>query len=101
MPYGYGYQPTQTDKGARTSLILSIVSLLICGVILGPAAIVEGVKARKRIRESNGRLTGDGMALAGIIIGVIATVAAVFLMIRLFSTTPTPKRTTTVTTRLR
>jgi hypothetical protein len=101
MPYGYGYQPTETDKGARTSLILSIVSLVICGVILGPAAVVEGVKARRRIRDSNGRLTGDGMALAGIIIGVIATVAAIFFMIKLFSTTPTPKRTTTVTTRLR
>jgi len=99
--YGYGYQPTETDKGARTSLILSIVGLVLCGIIFGPAAIVEGVKARKRIRESNGRLTGDGMALAGIIIGVLATIGAVYFMTRIFATPPSAPRSTTVTTRLR
>jgi hypothetical protein len=90
-PYGYGYDPSrgpQLDKGARTSLILSIVGLVVCGVILGPAAIIEGTKARRRIRESNGALKGDGLALAGIIIGVIGTAAALLLIARVF-TTPT------------
>jgi hypothetical protein len=50
------------------------------------------VKARKRIRESNGQLTGDGLALAGIIIGSIALVVTVVYLIVIFTT---PSSTTT------
>ncbi len=91
--YPQGYQPPQLDKGARTSLILGIVGFLICGIILGPAAIIEGVKARKRIRESNGYLTGDGLALAGIILGAVVTVLFVIGMILIFSQPATPRST--------
>jgi hypothetical protein len=90
-PYGYGYpaygypQQTTTEKGATRSLVLGIISLIICGVILGPAAIYEGVAARKRIRESGGALTGDGLAIAGIVLGTIGVVAAVLILIVTFS----------------
>jgi hypothetical protein len=70
--HGYGYAPTAMptlDKGARTALILAIVGLFLCGAFLGPAAMIEGSKARRRIRGSHGMLTGDGLATAGMIIG--------------------------------
>lgn len=87
--YGYGYgqghyvQPTM-DKGARTSLIAAIVGIFICGVLLGPAAVYEGTKARKRIRESNGALTGDGLALAGIVLGCVVFVLSIIGLIFIF-----------------
>lgn len=90
--YGYGYAgPPQTDSGARNSLILAIVGIFICGILLGPAAIVEGVKARKRIRLSNGRLTGDGLAIAGIVIGILTlTVTAIYLVIVIIAASKSP-----------
>lgn len=79
--YGYGYRPQQQDKGATTALVLGIVAFVICGLVLGPFAMIEGFKSRKRIRDSNGFLTGDGMALAGIILGAVALGVNVLLII--------------------
>lgn len=53
--------------------MLGIVSLLFCGLLTGIPAIVLGVKARKQIAGSGGRLEGDGTALAGIITGAIGS----------------------------
>jgi hypothetical protein len=79
--FGYGYAPRATNGLAVASLVLGIIGWALCGVgsIL---AIVFGAMARSQIRSSGGRETGDGMALAGIILGsigvalVIAYVAA-------------------------
>ncbi len=35
------------------------------------AAVILGHLAKKEIRESGGRLSGDGMALAGLILGYV------------------------------
>lgn len=94
--YGYGYAgPPKVDKGARHALVLALVgipgSLLLCGIVLGPAAIVEGLKARKRIRLANGRLTGDGMAIAGIAIGALVLAFCVFsIAVAIIGATTTP-----------
>ncbi len=72
--WGYASIPPQNDKDAITSLVLGIVSLVCCGIVLGPAAIYEGVKSRRSITNSGGALKGDGMALAGIILGAVAVV---------------------------
>jgi hypothetical protein len=82
---GYGYRyggpgPTQTDSGARNALILGIVGIFVCGIILGIAAIVVGAQARRRIRESNGRLGGEGLALAGVILGCLDIAAAILTL---------------------
>jgi len=55
---------------AVASLILGLVGWVPCGVgsIL---AIIFGAIARGQIRASAGRETGDGMALAGIILGCV------------------------------
>jgi hypothetical protein len=70
------YVPSVTDKGATKSIVLGVVGLLICGVILGPAAIVEGVQARRRIAASGGGLSGNAQAIVGICIGAAATFLA-------------------------
>ena len=56
----------QTTPGSATaSLILGICSLVVCGIICGPLALVYGNKARNEIDASGGRLGGRGMATAG------------------------------------
>jgi hypothetical protein len=83
---GYGYRyggpvPTQTDSGARNAVIVGVIGLLVCGIILGLTAIVLGTQARRRIRESNGRLGGDGLALAGVILGCVDIVTAALTVV--------------------
>ena len=69
---------------AVASLVCGIISIVFCcmAVVAGPAAIVLGVMARREIERSNGKLAGDGMALAGIITGSIGTLfgAGLFLL---------------------
>ena len=68
----------------RKTSTLAIVSLIagICGWSVLPflgtvAAIITGHMARGEIRRANGSLDGDGMAIAGLVLGwgqVIITV---------------------------
>ena len=93
-PYGYG-QPgppppasPPTASKATTSLILGVVSLFLCGFLTGIPAIFIGVSARKEIRRSNGTLGGEGLALGGIITGVLGTIwtlIATAIVITLFA----------------
>ena len=85
--YGYGpgpgyggYGPPRSNGLAVASLILGVVGWVPCGVgsIL---AIVFGAIARGQIRASQGRETGDGMALAGIILGCVGLALVVGFII--------------------
>jgi hypothetical protein len=67
------------------SLVCAIVGLLVCGVVLEPVAIVLGFVARNRIRQSNGMLKGEGLALAGIVVGIVGFVLAVIVFFVLLS----------------
>lgn len=75
------------------ALVCGIVGLIgACfwglGAVIGIAGVVCGLMARSRIRAAGGARSGEGMALAGIITGAIATVlgAALFaLMVWSFS----------------
>jgi hypothetical protein len=58
---------------------MAILSLVFA-FVFAPTGIVLGVMARKQIRET--REEGDGLALAGIIVGSIAT--AIWVLIILF-----------------
>lgn len=69
-PGGPGMAP-KTHARARNALILGIVGFVCCGLIFGSAAIYEGVKARKEI-EASPFLEGDGLAIAGIVLGIIS-----------------------------
>ncbi len=67
----------KTDGMAVTSLVLGIIGICCC-FLTGIVALILGLKSRKRIRESNGMLTGDGVALAGVITGCISLATALF-----------------------
>ena len=66
-----GFQPPATNGLAIASLILGLVGWVPCGVG-SIVAIVLGFVARNQIRESQGRQGGDGLALAGIVLGFLA-----------------------------
>src|SRR5262249_36837468 len=51
------------------SLVLGILSLVGMNLLAGIPAIILGHMSRSSIRKSMGRVKGDGMALAGLIMG--------------------------------
>lgn len=75
QPHGFD---NMAPVAARTSVaaILSLVCSLICCVpALSVLAVILGIAALVMIGGSNGRLSGKGLAIAGILIGLIVTVA--------------------------
>jgi hypothetical protein len=69
---------TKNSTMAIVSLIAGIVGLTLLPLIGSVTALITGYMARKEIRESAGALSGDGMALAGVIMGWIGVAFAVF-----------------------
>jgi len=59
---------SKTSGKAIASLVLSILWMYGLGSLL---AIILGHMARTEIRNSNGKLTGDGIAVAGLVIGYL------------------------------
>ena len=57
--------------GALASLICGILGLFICGFAFGWVAIQQADQAKQAI-ASDPNLTGEGMATAGKVIGIIA-----------------------------
>jgi hypothetical protein len=91
---GYGppppYQPPGAPGGGgpeRKNSPLAIVSLVtgIIGVVpccwglpvLSLAAIVTGFIAKKQIAESSGQIVGRGMAVAGLVLGILGIAAGI------------------------
>lgn len=78
-------KPVGNNKKALWSLVCSIVGLFFLGIVLGPVAIFLGVQAKQEIKASSssaggGQIKGDGMATAGIVIGVIAFVGSIIVI---------------------
>jgi len=61
----------QTSTMATVSLIAGIASWVIIPLIGAIVAIITGHMAKNEIRSSNGQLTGDGMATAGLVLGYV------------------------------
>lgn len=83
---GYGYPPGVSTNGkATTALVIGITTLVLswcCGFgLVGIVAIVLGARARGEIRRAGGRQEGDGLALAGIITGAVATAIGVAALV--------------------
>jgi Domain of unknown function (DUF4190)/zinc-ribbon domain len=76
VPQGYAALP-QSDSTAMVSLILGVLSIFAFSILTGIPAIILGNNARKNIRNSGGRLTGDGLAVVGIILGWVSVGFAV------------------------
>jgi type IV pilus assembly protein PilA len=75
------YVEPQTDGKATGSLILGILSLVCFSFFAGIPAVILGHISRKNIRQSMGRLKGDGMALAGLIMGYISIASIPLVLI--------------------
>ncbi len=66
-----------TSGLAVASLVLGIGGLTILPLLGSIAAIILGYMARSEIRRNPHRLSGDGMALAGIVLGWISVGLAI------------------------
>jgi hypothetical protein len=82
-PPGYGYPspPRRTNAMAIAAMVVSLASLVTCPIV-GVVGIYLGNRARNEIRSTGDE--GDGMALAGIIVGWIA-IALTVLYVCLFA----------------
>ncbi|HEX4265045.1 MAG TPA: DUF4190 domain-containing protein [Verrucomicrobiae bacterium] len=84
MPYPPSVPPAKNSGLAIWSLvfgILGLVLLLGCiGILFAIPAVICGHLAYGRIKRSNGTLDGEGIALAGLIIGYISIGLSIFLI---------------------
>jgi hypothetical protein len=62
---------TETNAWAIVSLVSSILSWVGLFGLGGIVGVITGIIARNQIRESGGRQGGDGIAVAGIVLGGI------------------------------
>jgi hypothetical protein len=67
QPPSYSAPPNSTM--AVVSLISGILGWFVLPLIASLVAVVTGHMAKKEIRESRGRVGGDGLATAGLIMG--------------------------------
>jgi hypothetical protein len=72
----YGAAPVQNQK-ALWALILGILGLVCCGIFTAVPALILGNNAKKEIAASGGTQSGEGMAQAGFILGIVGTVLSV------------------------
>jgi thiol:disulfide interchange protein len=74
-----GGGPPRRSGKALASVICGVLGLFLIPLVLPVAAIVLGVMARREIEGAHGRVTGIGMAMAGILLGAtgVAIAAAI------------------------
>jgi hypothetical protein len=75
-----------TSTAAVVSLVTGIASWVVLPVIGAIVAIVAGHIARGDIRNARGALDGDGLAVAGLVLGYVhlAFMAAAVMVVVLF-----------------
>ena len=85
---GYGPPPAgQATNGLSVaSMVLGIVWVFGIGSIL---AGIFGFVARKQIKDSGGRQSGSGMALAGIILGFVGVASLILWIVLVIAVTTT------------
>jgi uncharacterized Tic20 family protein len=67
---------TKREAQATAALVLGICCIALIyplGVVLGPLALWFGISALRRVQRANGNLPGLGFAIAGVVMGAIAT----------------------------
>ena len=87
LPYG-----KKDSVLAIVSLVSGLVGWTFIPVVGAIAAVITGHLAKKEIRDSGGALSGDGMALAGLILGYVQLglilLALVVLVVAIFAFVP-------------
>jgi hypothetical protein len=76
-------QPQSSSTQAIVSLILGILGIVCCGV-LAPIAWYIGSQEIKAIREGRSAVAGEGLAKAGMILGIIGTILLVLTALWVF-----------------
>ena len=84
---------TETQKKtvglAIASLVLGILGFVALGILVAIPAVICGHMAKSRIKNSDGTLQGDGLALAGLIMGYVC-IGITVLMIPLLAAIAIP-----------
>lgn len=92
-PFGRSAYPTPPPPRGRAahphaglSLGLALVGLAgTClfglGLLVAPFALVTGLEARREIAGEPGRWTGDEMALIGVVLGLLGTIALALVVV--------------------
>ncbi len=62
---------------AIASMVLGIIGVLGAAILTSVPAIICGHIARRQIRDAEGRVGGEGMALTGLILGYLTTALSV------------------------
>jgi hypothetical protein len=73
--------PSRTSSMAIVALVLGIISFMGLFFIGGIGAVATGHLARREIRDSGGQVTGDGAALAGLILGYVNILLSILVMV--------------------
>lgn len=77
-PAPSGYEASSYVSAPRPTNVLAIVSLVTSVIGLGLVGVITGHIARRQIRRTGE--SGDGIALAGLIIGYVVTVIEVMFL---------------------
>jgi len=78
-PQSSAAAPNQTL--AIVSLVLGVLSIICCGFLAGVPAVIVGFMARSKATSSPAEYGGAGLALGGIITGIIGTILGIILLI--------------------
>jgi len=78
-------QIRKTSSLAVASLVSGILGWSLIPFIGTIVAIITGHMARAEIRRSNGQLDGDGLAIAGLVLGWVAVALWVIGIVVLFA----------------
>ncbi|MDB4959619.1 MAG: hypothetical protein JWO36_7188 [Myxococcales bacterium] len=82
-PDGIYHGPKINAPGAVQALVFGLVGLVFCQIIFGPVAISKANQAKREI-ASNPMYGGEGLATAGMVMGIIDLVVfALYVMIRM------------------
>lgn len=74
-------EPTRTSPLALASVGTGIAAWVFIPVIGAIAAVITGFLAKDEIRRSGGRLTGNGLATAGLVLGWVQIGGIIILAI--------------------
>ena len=74
------FAPPKSCGMATASLVCGILSMTCCGFFTGIPAIILGHKAKTKIKQSQNSLSGEGLALAGLILGYVNLALSIILI---------------------
>jgi hypothetical protein len=86
---GSSFQP-KTSGLAVWSLVLGILSMTCFAFFTGLPGVICGHRALSKIRKSGGALTGQGLAIAGLVMGYLGCTLVTVFMIGLMAAIAIP-----------